>query len=310
MLLKSPVNDSSFLNVSTLLISSSSLNPDAERIGGSIADFRVRLPNYLTNVVGLELEEYSIPINSLSQFTDRNKIDFRMRNPSIFGGQWKTFELTLPSTTTTNAPSSRNSDLTSVLLASFAELIRLDPDFGGKVEIKTTYTDVYLTLSCKTLIFAGWLGPNSTECELLFGTGANKGKSAGPYLGFEEVDYVMEIRDLYGIPIRTVSGDKEAVINVYRFLDVFIDEFSTTEPWYRVFVPSISSLSAVQPELNFRVRMLDVPIRKANTLTFHLRLQGGVRPLTPEAFYFNIKVFELKTTPNMLPSYSKRSQLM
>jgi hypothetical protein len=307
MLLK-PTSEA-LVNVSTIYIAS--LDPNVQRIGGSIADFRVRLPNYLTNVISLELEDYSIPVDSLSLFTERNKVDFRMRNSLIFGGQWKTFALTIPVTSNTT-PISRNSDLLGVLLDSFDELIRTDPDFGGKVKIvQLPDAFVFISLQGLPLPFSGWTGPNSTECELLFGTGENKSKSIGPYLGFEELDYSMQVIDFYGLEVMAVSGYKEAVINVYRFLDVFIDEFSTVEPWYRVFIPSVSGMSLVQPEINMRARMLDTPIRKTDTLTFHMRLQGGARPVSREAFYFNIKVFELKTSPNSLPSYSsRRSQML
>lgn len=303
MLLELP--PASYVNVSTIFVSS--LGSNVERIAGSEADFRVRLPNYLKNVFGLELEEFSIP-KSVGTNTDRNKIDFRLRHPSIFGGEWKTFELTLPETT--QAPGEKEDDIVNIVLQSFASVLLADDDFGGKVEVRSFYsTASFLVLECYTFpSLSTPLDSSKTECELLFGTGVNKSRSAAPFLGFDEVDQVMEVQVEYnGKKRRLTAADSKIGVGLYRFLDVLIDEFSTVEPWYRIF---ISEDAIAHTDLSTHTRVFDTPILKANTLTFHLRLNGGRKPISSQAFYFNIKVLELRSTVNFLPSYAKRSNIL
>jgi hypothetical protein len=304
MLLKPPGEN--YINVTTLYISSKASNVEFGPNGS--ADFKVTLPDYLTDVVSLEMENYAVPVNCLSQFMDRNTLDFRMRNPDIFGGQWKTFQLVLPRTSVVyNTPVSRSTDLLSLLFTGFRDVILKDPDFGNKVDIvPIADANTFVTLACRTLLYPSptWPGYGSTECEFLFGTGAGKKTSVAPILGFDEVDLALAPFVYYGLPIRTIQSDREAAINVNRYLDVYIDEFSLSEPFYRVFIPTLQGVALTQPEVNARARMLDVPLRSTKTLTFHLRLRGNVKPVTDQGFYFNIKVFQLKTA-NDIPPYNK-----
>jgi hypothetical protein len=311
MLLKPPSGDG-YINVSTIYINSNGSNVEQGKDGS--ADFKVTLPNYLSDVVSLEVENYSVPINCLSQFMERNTLDFRLRNPDIFGGQWKTFQLVLPRTSFVyNTPSKRSTDLLSLLFSGFRDLILQDPDFGSKVDIvPIADPNTYVTLACRTLFYDSptWPGFGTTECEFLFGTGASKSTSVAPILGFDEVDTAFVPLDYYGLQVRVITSAREASINLYRYMDVFIDEFSTTEPFYRVFVPSVQGIALTQPEVNARARLLEVPLRSSKTLTFHLRLRGGVKPVTDQPFYFNIKVFQLKTAVSVPPYDKNRAQYM
>jgi hypothetical protein len=304
MLIKPP--GESYINVSTIYISSKATNVEFGPDGS--ADFKVTLPDYLTDVVSLEMENYSVPINCLSQFMERNTLDFRMRNPDIFGGQWKTFQLVLPRTSVIyNTPVSRSTDLLSILFTGFRDLILQDPDFGNKVDIvPIADPNTFVTLACRTQLYPSptWPGFGSTECELLFGTGVGKKTSVAPILGFDEVDITLTPFVYYGFPMRVIQSAREAAINVNRYLDVYLDEFSDLEPFYRIFIPSLQGVAVTKAEVNARARMLETPLRSTKTLTFHLRLRGKVKPVTDKGFYFNIKVFQLKTA-NMIPPYNK-----
>lgn len=281
----------SFVNVSTLFVSSASKY--STKINDS--SFIFTPPDYLTDVIGLELENYNVPIFALSQFTERNKLDFRLRNPLIFGGLWKVFTLSFPrSSFLYHTPETRAADLLSVLYGAFRELLLQDPDFGGKADIvPVADPNTLVTLICRTLYYPGFAGYDSTECEFLFGTGPNKAYSVAPIFGFDEVDIAFSAIVYYGTPVRAVQSSRGAQINLYRYLDVFIDEFSTFEPFARIFIPSIQTILMTMPETNSRMRLLQTPIRKANSLTFRLRLAGNVQPATALPFYFNIKVFSL-----------------
>jgi hypothetical protein len=302
----------SYINVSTLYISSKA--PNVEFGPNGSADFKVTLPDYLTDVVSLEMENYCVPKNCLSQFMDRNTLDFRLRNPDIFGGQWKTFQLQLPQTAVVyNTPVARSTDLLSLLFAGFRDLILRDPDFGNKVDIvPIADPNTFVTLACRTLLYPSptWPGFGSTECEFLFGTGVATKTSVAPILGFDETDIAFVPSVYYGFPVRIIQSAREAAININRYLDVYVDEFSVSEPFYRIFVPSVASVSLTQPEINARARMLEVPIRSTKTLTFHLRLRGNVKPVTDQGFYFNIKVFQLKTANNIPPYNKSREQFL
>jgi len=154
------------------------------------ADVRVRLDDYFDNVVAMEIENYQVPYASLSQFTDENKIDFQLRNPNIFGGQWKDFTATIAERPVLyNTPELPLADLLSALTQAFSNVILKDPDFGGKVDIVPLPDPEEKTrLLCRTLAYppaAAWPGYGSTECILLFGTGLNKNKSAANVVKLE-----------------------------------------------------------------------------------------------------------------------------
>lgn len=288
--------------------SSSELGQDGQ------ADFKYTLPDYLTNVIAIEMDNYNAPISSLSQFTNRYKLDFRLRNPAIFGGNWKSFTLELPNTSVIyHTPQSRTADLLSILFSSFQDLLLRDTDFGGKVDIvPVADPGTFVTLACRTLYYDDpfWPGYGSTECEFLFGTGPNKPESVAPILGFDEVDIAFQPLVYYGYPLRYVSSPNEAAINLYRYVDVYLDEFSLDDVFYRIFVPSINSVALTYPEVNSRARLLETPIRSAKTLTFHLRLPDGTKPQTDQAFYFNLKVFSLKSSIAVPPAQHDRAQYL
>lgn len=292
-----------FINVNTLFVGS--LSRYTTQIDGN-ADFVFRPVNYLTDVVALELENYNIPIFSSSQFNERYAFDFRLRNPLIFGGQWKQFTAFFPRTSFVyHTPEQRATDLLSILYGVFRELLLQDVDFGGKVDIvPVADPNTLVTLVCRTLFYPGFAGYDSTECEFLFGSGPNKNISVSTIFGFDETDIVLQPVVIYGTPCRVTQSSREAQVNMYRFLDVFIDEFSYDEPFARIFIPSIQTIATTAPEVNTRARLLRVPIRKADTLTFHLRLAGGVKPETKLPFYFNIKVFSLSRNID-LPDFQK-----
>lgn len=294
----------SFVNVSTLFVSSSSKYTTA--IAGK-SDFLYTPPNYLTNVIGMELENYNVPLFALSQFTDRYMLDFRLRNPLIYGGQWKMFSIQFPRTTFLyHIPESRAADLLSILYGAFREKLLQDPDFGGKADIvPIADPNTLVTLICRTLVYPGFVASrDSTECEFLFGTGPNRALSVAPIFGFDEVDIAFTKISYYGTPARAVQSSRAAGINLYRFLDVFIDEFSLDEPFARIFLPAIQSVMLTSPETGSRMRLLRKPITKTNSLTFRLRLAGNVRPQTSLPFYFNIKLFTLNRSIS-LPAFEE-----
>lgn len=303
--------EKAYINTETIFIGSN----ESVAVKDGVADFRYDLPSYYSDVVALEMVDYMVPIQSCSQFIGRNKIDFRLRNTSIYAPGWKTLVATLPETIVVyNSPQYPSADIMTLLYNAFKSAIDADPDFGGKVDIipypEPTTT---VTLLCRTLAFpplASWPGYGSTECEFLFGTGANKAESVGLILGFDEIDYTFTNLTLYGTLFKSLSSPREARVNTYRYMDVYIDEFDRTEPFYRIFLPTIPSVWTVVPEQSTRARLMDNPIHKMQRLTFRLRLNGDVKPTTNFPFFFNIKVYKLKRNFKISPFDKDRTQVM
>lgn len=296
----------SFVNVSVVYTGSDDNNVDL-RDG---PDFRVRLPEAFSHVVGLEMQKFQVPVASLSQFTDADKIDFRLRNPVIYGGAWKTFTATLPiSQVVYDSPSQPDSDLLTDLYQAFLEVLLKDPDFGSKADVvPITDPQQRTRLVCRTLVFpplATWPGHDSTECELLFGSGPNRAASAGPVLGFEAADLAMAPATIYGVPFRQAISQAPAQINRFRYIDIFVDEVPELRPFHRIYTPVVSSKALTLQESASRLRFLTEPVRRLETLTVRPRLPGGLRPSTSYPFYFSFRVFELKSA-NELPEKEKR----
>lgn len=264
-------------------------------------DVRIQLKDAFSNVVGLEIENYQVPLQSLSQFTDKNKIDFRLRNASIYGGNWKQFTAEIPvKPVIYNSPDAPSADLLSSLYEAFSEAILRDPDFGGKVDIIPVVDTTQVTsLLCRTRAYpplATWPGYGSTEAELLFASGPNKEESAALVLGFDVLDYTFTPVTLNGTLFRQVKSPRNCQINRFRYLDIFIDEVPEFKPFHRIYIPTLRSVSTSLAENGSRTRILRQPIRKLETLTIRLRLPGGLKPSTFFPFYFSFRVFELKSS--------------
>lgn len=278
-------------------------------------DFKVRLNDIFSNVVAIEMENYQVPLTAVSQFTDGQYIDFRLRNPSIFGGNWKNLTVIIPiKPVIYNTPQLPNADLISTLFESFSTVILKDPDFGSKCDvIPLPQTDESLTLVCRTLAYpplATWPGYGSTECELLFGTGANKEKSAALTLGFDPIDYLFSPLTILGTLFQVQTSPYGALINKFRYLDVFLDEVPEFQPFQRIYLPTITSYSTSLPENAGRVRFLRQPIRTLRELTIRLRLPKGVKPFTPQEYFFSFRVFTLNSSFMVPDSQKNRLKLI
>lgn len=278
-------------------------------------DFKVRLTDIFSNVVAIEMENYQVPLTAVSQFTDGQYIDFRLRNPAIFGGNWKTFTAVVPiKPVIYNTPQLPNADLISTLVETFASVILKDPDFGSKVDIiPLPQTDESLTLVCRTLAYpplATWPGYGTTECELLFGTGPNKERSAARTLGFDPIDYAFFPVVILGTLFQFRSSPFPALINKFRYLDVFLDEVPEFQPFQRIYLPTIDSYSTSLPENAGRVRFLRQPIRNLKELTIRLRLPKGLKPFTPQVYFFSFRVFTLNSNFRVPEAQKNRLKLI
>jgi hypothetical protein len=270
-------------------------------------NFTVQLPNQISNVIGVEVPEYHAPFNIASQFTGANKIDFRLRNPSVNGGNWKTLVATLPTEKQIYLTPERNPGCVCTnLYGIFALTILKDPDFGGVCDIlPIPQPDEKILFLCRTLVYppaATWPGMGSTECELLFGTGANLATSAGPVLGFDVQDYTMTNLTIDGQLFKHVFSDRP--VNTSRFTNISLsfDETPELNPILRVF--HRDRISALRPQQHAHTRLLTEPIRDLRRLTCRVRIGDGTEPTRDEPIFFTVRVFSLNLT-HKIPYYAK-----
>lgn len=283
--------------------------------GAVSADWREELKDGFNNVIGIEVENYSVPLQSLSQFTDNNFIDFELRNPSIFGGNWKQFTVELVlKPVVYNTPEAPAADLLTMLYEAFADVILKDPDFGSKVDI-VAVPDTQLTtrLLLRTLAFpplGTWPGFGSTEGRFLFASGPNAAKSAATVLGFDPIDYTFFDVTIDATPFKIAVSPRPALLNKFRYIDLFIDEVPEFKPFHRIYLPTVQSVVNALPENGSRMRLLTKPIRNLTHLTVRMRLQGDIVPFTTQNFYLSLRVFTLKSSFSLPDNEKERVKLV
>lgn len=287
-----------FVQVSVVHVSSE----DAVAIDNDSNDIKFRLTRAFNNVVAIELESYHVPINMFSQFSGSNYLDFRLQNPDINGGAAKEFSVALPVIPIVyNSPTWPTADLLSILYESINKAILKDPDFGSRVDVVPIVNPNKLTeFICRTFPFAPvFPALNSTQCTFLFGTGPNKNASCARILGFDDVDVAFVDITFGTDTYKFAQSLLPAQINKFRYVDIHLEEATEFHPFYRIFLPTVRSLSTSSSETSSRVRLLTEPVKKLEALTISMRLPGGVKPFVANTYYFSFRIFELKSTHGM-----------
>ena len=285
---------SEFVQVDVLDISSEANN--VIRKPNSM-DLSVELNNIYDRVIGIEVENYHIPVSTFSQFQGSNSIDFRLQNTSINGGIAKDFTATIAiQPIVYNSPTWAAGDLLTNLSSAFESAILRDPDFGGIVSIVPIVSERKLTsLICRTL--ATGLALNSTNCTFLFATGPNKARSSASILGFDDnIDLIFLDYVVGPYTFKFAESLFPAQINRFRYIDILLEQTPELAPLYRIFLPTIRSVATSMPENNARVRLLTEPLRKLKTLNISLRLEGNVIPVFRQPFYFSLRIYQLRPT--------------
>lgn len=308
-LLVPPSQKNAFVQVEDIYIDSMR---DKESPTQTNYDFVVRFEERFSNVIALEIPEYNFPINMMSQFQGANKIDFQLRNTAIYAPGWKTFVADLPEKRTVyHTPEATPGCTLTAIFEAFSLAILKDPDFGGRVDIiPVPRPDERLELLCRTLVYAPlatWPGMGSTECVLLFGTGANLESSAGAVLGFDQADFTMTDVTIDGSLFKQAISPREINVSRFSYLDIFIDQVPNFSPFTRIYIPEASGDSVANPNLASRSRWLVQPIRDMPRLTFRFRLREGEKPLANLPVYFTLRVFRLSYT-HEIPRYAKNRQ--
>ena len=117
--------------------------------------YSFELSKEYTQVVGFEVQDFSVPDAFFSQFANRNMIDFSLQNPFINNGQAKTLTAEIPVVPAEfRAALTPRADLFTLVYNAFELAISRDPDFGGKIKILPLFdTSRRLTLLCITFPF-------------------------------------------------------------------------------------------------------------------------------------------------------------
>ena len=302
-LLESP-SVSSFVQIEDIYIDSSTDKGSSDQTN---FDFTVELPKRLSNVIGIAVPEYHAPINMTSQFTGADKIDFQLRNASVYGGNWKTLVATLPTETVVyHTPEQAPGCSMTALFQAFRLAILKDPDFGSVCDIiPVPRPDEKCQLICRTLVSppaASWPGAGSTECKLLFGSGVNLETSAGPVLGFDVADYTMTDITIDGHLFKNTISERAINTSRFTYLDLSFDQVPEFKPILRIFYDN--RVSSIKPWNHARTRYLTQPISDLRRLTCRLRLANNVVPTRDQPIYFTVRIFYLNLT-HQIPYYAK-----
>lgn len=295
----------SFTQIDDILVDSSR----DKRSSDTNATFVMVLPSIYTNVIAVEIVDYHMPTNLMSQFSRSNYIDFRLRNTAIFAGGWKTLVAILPQEKVIyHTPEEVPGCNLSIVLQAFKLAILRDSDFGGKVDIvPVPEPNERIQILCRTLVYppaATWPGFGTTECELLFGTGVNKHRSAAVPLGFDQVDLMLSDITLGGKLFKTAIAARQAIINRFSYIDILINEFPELKPVVRVFLPELSGSSVALRDEPTRVRLLTNPVRSLRTLSIAIRLRDNIVPQEDLPSFFTVRIFYQDQT-HSIPYYGR-----
>jgi len=285
------------------------IDSSIDAVEGSTKDrFKIKLNKMFSNVIALEITEFHFPKTMVSPFLNANKIDFRLKNPAIFGGNWKTFVAIIPVRDATYASSQETSeDLLSILYRTFEATIIVDPDFGAKVRVGFQLDPFERTdMFCFTNVFppiATWPGSGTTEMELLFGTGVNKSESAALPLGFEPVDTLLPASKFSGVDVKRIVSTRPTNLGKFTYVDIEIEQVDEFKPHTRAYVPAFKTDKTVAQSFSIRPRLLTKPIRLLTDLTFNFFLRDRTRPTNDQPLFLKLEVFYLDRTLN-IPNYA------
>lgn len=291
------VTPKNFLQVDTIHIDS---NRDMQD-GGTSARFRIPLKQLYHNVVAIELEEYNVPLETLSAFRGTKYVDFRLRHANINGGNWKTLSAEVSQLANIYDSLDINAQtFLDALYNAFFLAIAKDSDFAGRADI-VPVADVnnYSRLVCRTLVngpAADWISTNATECEFLFGSGVHAGTdSVASILGFDDSDLTATDYNFSGTTYKSVISASPVNLALQEYFDVTLEETPEHQPFNRIFMEDWqASAETLRRDFNYHVRILNKPIRKLQSLTFVLTTGVSQTPVNiSDSFYFTVKIFYL-----------------
>lgn len=308
------VTNRNFIQVDTIHI-------DSERdtaAGATSSLFQVPLTQIYHNVVAIELEEYNVPLETLSAFRGTKYLDFKIRHPNINSGNYKT--LSAEVSQVANIYDSLDINALTFLDAIYNALflaIAADSDFAGRVDIvPIPDPDNYTRLVVRTLIngpAADWLATNSADCVFLFGTGVHAGAdSVASILGFADSDLTATNYVLGDATYKSVISSSPVNLAVQEYFDITIREFPELKPFNRIFIEDWQANSqTLQHDFNYHVRLLNQPVRKLLTLTFELTTGVSKTPVVVDLpFYFTLKIFYIADDLELAKYASSRDRLM
>ncbi len=282
-----------------------------DRVDGTDYDYTVRLKNPIDYVVGAEVIDFSFNNNLASPFVGHNKLDFRLKNPAIFGGNWKTLTAIIPlENYTYDTQLNTTNSYVSVVQQAMNIAIYSDADFANKIDVVFELEPAERTeINIRTLAYpplVTWPGYGSTEAEFLFGTGPNKDENPSEIMGFpKDTDFPFTIVTDDGILVAKALSPFSTNLNRFRYADVLVDEFSEYKPLYRALLSRNEIYQQEQDSNQTRTRLLTNPVRKLEKMTIRIRLQGDVVPSAIEEHNISFILVYL-SNEQVLPNYVDR----
>lgn len=281
MPLQDPKNDSHYVRLEKVYISSKDRDPD-----GTVFDYQVQLEKALPFVAAVELTGYNLPGDLAPSFpAPNNVVDFTLHDPASntttsFSFTWPHRKFVYQDTT---YPAVSYIDTLKQLLE---EQIFDDPTFGPSG--LNMYFYVTATAALHTVVEVD----EGCTISFDFASGPNAGQSAALAMGFPLADTA---------PAAKVSSQDPVRLTLSRYVDVVLDEIEH-RPLQRIYFGGAES--AKFNDTAAKTRLLTKPIRRLSSLRVKLALEGGATPTSASSGEHDLVLtFFLVANETMVPDW-------
>ena len=251
--------------------------------GGDLYSYRIKLPNELQFVTGIELTSYNFP-NEISPsfiaengaFPGTNMVDFYLWDDSSDYSEHFTIEFPQKKYVYSDSFDESNSYV-HVLRNLMRDAISTSPVFGDAGSLNLTW-NYYVDSTNRTVL--GLNTVDNIRWGFTFASGPNSANTAAYAMGFELADYDSDYNDSTTVIYNSITSPNATNLNPYRFVDVSLEEARELNPLARVYVTSDPFYGITQNSVNVsRTRLLSSePVRILRYLTITITLQGGRPP--------------------------------
>lgn len=272
----------------------------------------VNLPEHVSNVVGIEVEQWKFPRSLAPPFQFKNTFTLRVKGPaedavtsSVIPPE--TFSVTLPPEymmyqNKSQAANSYVTTLARVLNKTVKETV------GSNYRDKVFFTaipmpDAKTTVTMDTIPYTGASG-SPIRFELDF-TNEN---SPAEIMGFRNANYTsVESPEYVGVAgnVQTVVSAAPANLNFYRYVNVFVEEVKENYPLATLYT-NPGGERTTRSMTSYPSRILRSAIQRLSRLTVTLRLSNGEFPVDTDPHDLMFVIFYLDTQ-NTMPGNSKQA---
>lgn len=245
--------------------------------------YKVRLPEVLTDVIGVRVTAWNLPNNMGPSFISRQG--------NLSGNDYVDVTLTDTSATFPDLTFSirfpqRNFSYINVVeeqysyIDALAQLLNSavagDANYGGNILFSTTSDPDEKTIIVLESLSPTFSNADDVQFTLLFSTGANAADSAADNMGFAEADYTSSTVLGY----QQITSPNPVALNEYRYVDIYIKQFPQLQPVARIYLTNLLYSGTTRNDFSNGVEFLlsNAP-KPFSDIEISLRLKGGRIPL-------------------------------